>query len=653
MKKIELKNLTLSNWRGQNVKITFNEECTTIKGQNGKGKTSIMSAWFWLLSSYTDTILPKNSNLFDDTKPLSKDTPHAIVEAELLIDGSEWKIKREAIASFKLNKGTGEWEKQQSDKYIYSIDDIEMSATDFNKWIEANICGIDLLTYCLNGSFFGVLSMEDKKLARKILEGISGEIKSEDFKGDYSLLDSWFNKGYTTDEISTSVKAKQKNINKRLTEIPALIDGKEEFIAELARDNFDDVEKQRNECKNEIEELDKMISSKTESEEIIRRERASIQNKIDVLLNKKHYLIVEDERKYEDGLFKLEKELDDTVRENAIKRKRNQEKIDSFNAQKETFKKKKEYLEALKEERERLLKERDEVKEMVFTDDICPICHRELPPIELEGAKEKFNQSKADKLTSIVTQGKMNALAIKETEEEVKRIGSMTLEDLGLEEIVDVKPIRERVQDYKDSYVPFLRSDECKAINDEMEKLEKSKPSYETDNSELLAKKSELMNNLESLNIQLGGKRLMEEAIKDVEDLKKERVEIGIEYTKLEGLIQKCNEYNEERAQIVSNKVNEHLTMCKIQMWERQKNGELIPSCSVVSNDGVRLTTINHSQRVLIEAELQKLFCIKSGIQMPIFFDEASIFDSKHTPKSEGWQIVLLKASDDPYLIVE
>lgn len=653
MGKIELKKLTLSNWRGQNVKITFNEECTTIKGQNGEGKTSIMSAWFWLLSSYTDTILPKNSSLFDDTKPLSKDTPHAIVEAELVIDGSEWKIKREAIASFKLNKGTGEWEKQPSDKYIYSIDDIEMSATDFNKWIEANICGIDLLTYCLNGSFFGVLSMEDKKLARKILEGISGEIKSEDFKGDYSLLDSWFKKGYTTDEISTSVKAKQKNINKRLTEIPALIDGKEEFIAQLARENFDDIEKQRDECKREIEEIDKMLAVKSASEEKVRQEREAIQYKIDELLYKKRKFVSEDEHKYEDELSNLEIELNETVRENAIKRKRNQEKLDSFNAQKETLKKKKEYLAALKEERERLLKERDEIKEMVFTDDICPVCHRELPPIELEETKEKFNQSKADKLTSIVTQGKMNALALKETEKEVKRIGSMTLEDLGLEEIVDAEPIRKQIQDYKSSYVPFLRSDECKAINDEMEKLEESKPSYKTDNSELVAKKSELMNNLEALNIKLGGKRLMEEAIKDVEELKKERVEIGIEYTKLEGLIQKCNEYNEERAQIVSDKVNEHLTTCKIQMWERQKNGELIPSCSVVSNDGVRLTTINHSQRVLIEAELQKLFCIKSGIQMPIFFDEASIFDSKHTPKSEGWQIVLLKASDDPYLIVE
>lgn len=653
MKKIELKKLTLSNWRGQNVKITFNEECTTIKGQNGKGKTSIMSAWFWLLSSYTDTVLPKNSNLFDDTKPLSKDTPHAIVEAELMIDGSEWKIKREAIASFKLNKSTGEWEKQTSDKYLYSIDDIEMSATDFNKWIEANICSIELLTYCLNGSFFGVLSMEDKKLARKILEGISGEIKSEDFNGDYSLLDSWFKKGYTTDEISTSVKAKQKNINKRLTEIPALIEGKEEFIAQLASEKFDEVEKQRDECKGEIEELDKMLAKKNEGEEKVKQEREAIQNKIDELLYKKRTLAAEDERKYEDSIFKLEKELDDTVRENAIKKKRNQEKIDSFNAQKETLKKKKEYLVALKEERERLLKERDEVKETVFTEDICPVCHRPLPPLELEEAKEKFNQAKADKLTSIVTQGKMNALMIKETEDEIMRIDSMTLEDLCLEEIVDAEPIREKIQNYRHSYTPFLRSNECKAINEEMGKLEESKPSYKTDNSELLAKKNGLMGMLEELNIRLGGKRLMEEAIRDVEDLKKERVEIGIEYTKLEGLIQKCNEYNEERAKIVSDKVNEHLTTCKIQMWERQKNGELIPSCSVVSNDGVRLTTINHSQRVLIEAELQKLFCIKNDIQMPIFFDEASIFDSKHTPKSEGWQIVLLKASDDPYLIVE
>ena len=653
MKKIELKSIELKSWRSQNTKVLFNNNETRISGRNGSGKTSIMSAWFWLLSSYTDTILPKNSNLFDDTKPLSKDTPHAIVEAELVIDGSEWKIKREAIASFKLNKSTGEWEKQPSDKYIYSIDDIEMSATDFNKWIEANICGIDLLTYCLNGSFFGVLSMEDKKVARKILEGISGEIKSEDFKGDYSLLDSWFKKGYTTDEISTSVKAKQKNINKRFTEIPALIDGKEEFIAQLARENFDDIEKQRNECKCEIEELDKMLAVKSTSEEKVTQERATIQSKIDALMDKKRKLLSEDEKRFEDGIFNLERELDNTTRDNAIKRKRNQEKLDSFYAQKETLQKKKEYLAALKEERERLLKERDEVKEMVFTDDICPVCHRELPPIELEEAKEKFNQSKADKLTSIVTQGKMNALAIKEKEDEIERISGMTSDDLGLEEIVDTEPIREQIQAYKSSYTPFLCSEECKAINDEMEKLEASKPSYETDNSASLSKKGELMIMLEELNIRLGGKRLMEDAIKDVEDLKKERTELGIEYTKLEGLIQKCNEYNEERAQIVSDKVNKHLTTCKIQMWERQKNGELIPSCSVVSNDGVRLTTINHSQRVLIEAELQKLFCIKNDIQMPIFFDEASIFDSKHAPKSEGWQIVLLKASDDPYLIVE
>ena len=653
MKKIKLKSIELKSWRSQNTKVLFNNNETRISGRNGSGKTSIMSAWFWLLSSYTDTILPKNSNLFDDTKPLSKDTPHAIVEAELVIDGSEWKIKREAIASFKLNKSTGEWEKQPSDKYIYSIDDIEMSATDFNKWIEANICGIDLLTYCLNGSFFGVLSMEDKKVARKILEGISGEIKSEDFKGDYSLLDSWFKKGYTTDEISTSVKAKQKNINKRFTEIPALIDGKEEFIAQLARENFDDIEKQRNECKCEIEELDKMLAVKSTSEEKVTQERATIQSKIDALMDKKRKLLSEDEKRFEDGIFNLERELDNTTRDNAIKRKRNQEKLDSFYAQKGTLQKKKEYLATLKEERERLLKELDEVKEMVFTDDICPVCHRELPPIELEEAKEKFNQSKADKLTSIVTQGKMNALAIKEKEDEIERISGMTSDDLGLEEIVDTEPIREQIQAYKSSYTPFLCSEECKAINDEMEKLEASKPSYETDNSASLSKKGELMIMLEELNIRLGGKRLMEDAIKDVEDLKKERTELGIEYTKLEGLIQKCNEYNEERAQIVSDKVNKHLTTCKIQMWERQKNGELIPSCSVVSNDGVRLTTINHSQRVLIEAELQKLFCIKNDIQMPIFFDEASIFDSKHAPKSEGWQIVLLKASDDPYLIVE
>lgn len=654
MKKIELKKLTLSNWRGQNRVVEFNKDAITIKGKNGKGKTSVMSAWYWLLSGYTDTVLPKNSNLFDDTKPLSKDTPKAIVEAIVCIDGNEWAIKKTACASFKLNKSTGEWEKQTSDKYIYEIDDIEMSATDYNNWMVANICPIEMLTYCLDGSFFGVLSMEDKKAARKVLEAISGEIRREDFNGDYSLLEPWFKKGYETVEIEASTKTKQRNLNKRLIEIPAIIDGKEKFVSELQSQNFDEIERQMKQCKEEISELDKMLALNSACENKVKEERIKIQNQIDNLEVERAVKHRNYRNKYENDLNSLMNEINDIHFENARNEKFNFDLLLQRNELKEKLNKKKELLESLKAERKRLIAERDALKDEVFTDDICPVCHRGLPPIELEEAREKFNKKKALNLSNIVLQGKMNANGIKEIEAEIERIESVTSSDLGLKEIKDTKELEEKIEEFKKSYISFEDTDDYKEYNLKIASLEETMPSYnESDNKDLLQTKEGLLSMFEELSGKLGAKRLMEDALNDIEELKKERRALGIELTELESIIQKCKEYNEERANIVSDKVNKDLSRCYIQMWERQKNGELVPSCSIVSSDGVRLSTINHSEKVLIESEIQRLFCKKHDIQLPIFFDEASCFDTEHTPKSEGWQIVLLKASDDPYLVVE
>ena len=78
-KKIILKRLVLSNWKSLNLDVKFNDKSTSVSGRNGIGKSSLQSAWNWLLSSYTSAVVPKNHELFDNRVELTHETPIASV----------------------------------------------------------------------------------------------------------------------------------------------------------------------------------------------------------------------------------------------------------------------------------------------------------------------------------------------------------------------------------------------------------------------------------------------------------------------------------------------------------------------------------------------------------------------------------------------
>lgn len=653
MKKIKLQKLTLSNWRGQNRVVDFNKDVTTIKGKNEQGKTSIMSAWFWLLSGYTDNVLPRNSNLFDDTKELSKDTPAAIVEGQVEIDGMVWMLKKKAIATFKRDKANDTWVKATSDTYVYSIDNIEMSATNYNDWIEEHICPLDMLPYCLCGSFFSVLSFDDKKQARKVLEKISGEIKREDFKGDYSLLDDMFAKGYSIEQILESFKKQLKEIDGRLTTLPKLIDDKQNFVNELAKQDFAKIEKEIAECKNEIDEVDNQIINANEKEKAV----ILVRNEILSEIGSKREKV----RKCRDAYLDAQNAATSEIRHKIME-------VDNYNTgvklENERIKNdyaelpkilqcEQDYLKSLIKDRDDLRRKRDEGKNSFFNEEVCSACGQLLPEEQQEKLREKFNKDKALRLSIIVDQGTVVSRKIEAQQKLVDELQSKIDAGFKLKEFQDVEALRKELEEVKSKQGLYEDTEEYKTFIADIEVLEKHLPSFTTDNSELLNKRKGLMSMLDELNQRYGAKILMENAKLEIVKMKEERTELGIKAAAFEGKIEKCKEYIEESAKIVSDRVNDRLLLCEIQMWERQKNGELVPSCTIKGKNGVKLSTINHANRLLIEAELQKLFCLAHEMRMPIFYDEVSVFDSEHKPKYVDFQMILLQASDDPYLVVE
>ena len=160
------------------------------------------------------------------------------------------------------------------------------------------------------------------------------------------------------------------------------------------------------------------------------------------------------------------------------------------------------------------------------------------------------------------------------------------------------------------------------------------------------------MSELQELNREYGKKAVKDGFEREIELLKLEKRNLGSEIVRIEGCIATIKEYEEERAKIISDKINEKLDDCKIVMYSRQKDGTLKPDCVIESMDGVKYATLNNSARIRICLSLQRMFCKHFEVNLPIFVDEAAVFDSEHLPIFDA-QSVYLFASDDKVLIVE
>ena len=405
MKEIKLQKIQLSNFKSLNIEVEFNDGATKISGKNGIGKTSIASAFYWLLSSYTSPFVPKNFALFDDRVELTHETPLAKVKAWLKVGEYDYTIEKTAEAKFTRSKGSSEWVKASSDTYTVYIDEIETSATHYNEWIEANICPVAILPYLLNGEFFTALIDDNKNKARGILSTLVGEVKPEDFKGDYSSIAEMLER-YSASDIVEMSRKKKKPLEERQNVIPVEIDRKEERLSELKSMDFSATEKEIEKIKGEIEAIDGLLLGNADALKPILDHNAGIENK----LANKRLSLVNGRLTYKEEQNARTSEIKAKIAE--VKRYNEGVGRDNFTIIRD-FEEKKENKEALskryfalKDYLDTLRNKKNEIKARVFTEDHCPYCGAELDPMELEAKQIAFNEAKERELKIIIEEGK-------------------------------------------------------------------------------------------------------------------------------------------------------------------------------------------------------------------------------------------------------
>ncbi len=641
IKKILLKSIKLQNWSSKSCKVHFGSARNKIMGTNEVGKTTIIAAWRWLLTSRVDAVHPINYEIFDRRYLLTPDTPVAVVEAVIEIDGYEYTLTRKAKASFV--KGV----KASSDKYTTLIDNIEYTATQFNEWLSANICPIENLPFAIDGIFFATLCEEDKKKGRKVLESIVGEITQADFKGDYSIILPMLER-LPIEKVLEKANADKKDLEDRVKKIPIEIETKESVLASWGDTSA--MEREAEELKAKISELDAKINGAVDNKAVEERKRIFAE------INSKELFLLECRNTHDARQYALKHEIKRKISE----AKKYNENVEYQNELLREERKRKDrmlrnilnQIAGLRAMREELIKKRDEIKARQFTETKCSYCGQELPFDVIEVLRDNFIEQTQKELNAVVAQGKAVASQIADCEEQIAQLEEALSMPLLLHTPKDISELEKLLKDAENRVVPFESTGEYDVIMREIDDLKASLPEVNSeDTSALIREKQDAMQKYQELINKTGSKDMYNALQAEIEGLREELRTVGIKVAEKEGEIAKCKEWIEERASIVSGRINDKLQGCSIQMYSVQKNGEQAPDCVILDKNGVKYGKTNTAETLLINIALQKLFMAHYGIELPVFVDECSRFAPSNVPNIQG-QHVLIFATDDKCLNV-
>lgn len=635
MKTITLKKLTLQDWRGQNREVEFGN-VTEIKGRNKAGKSSIFNAFLWLFTS-CDELNRTNHKLYDDTLPITfENAKVASVEAELLIDGTEYILKKTAKQGWSRKRGREEYEKSNTDNYNFYIDGIERTSGEYKTFIENTLAPIDKLKMMLNIKYYQLL---DYKEMRKYFESLVGDIAITDFKADYSEILNDLNK-YPIEEVKMSYKSKIKPIKTSIESLPITIDTLQANLPNI--NSLSEIQKEIDEAKEQISNIDAQLLGANESIQVYIDKRNSelkaiseLEREFAELENKYNTKPIYEANKIKAKIAEIDENNKLIDREN----KKNKQILDDAIREIELAKERLRYYE---DYRKVLLKENEEVKAMQFEGVICSYCGQPLQGDKLEEAKQKFFARRDAKHKSIVATGKENNEKINKCKTEIAEFEAIIAKGYEEKPLLDKSLLENGLAELRARFTPYKETTEGRGKLAKIENLKANLTNIpQHDNSGLQNMKKMLLESIENNSKKLGLKDEYDKQILNIQNKQAELKDSVIALAKLEKKLNLVAQYEQERAQIVSDRVNGLFDYISVRMTSTNKSGDIVPDCQILDKFGVSANVCNAASAKLCGIDLSLGFQKFYGLNLPIFIDEAHTIDEDNYPTIDN-QIIKL-----------
>ena len=651
IKDICLQSLALKNIKGVgSFTLELNGKNADIFGRNATGKSTLFDLFQWVLFG-KDSFGRSDYQI----KPQDKDGNElhhldSITEAILTVDGKPLKLKRQLSEKWVKKQGT-QTKEFTGNETKYWVNDVPVKAKDYNLEINTLIKE-NIFKLLTNPLFFNTDGKGwDWKERRKILFEICSNVSDSDVidsvvtVSDKSMLDlqTVLNSGRTIDQHKLVVADKIKTITKSRDDIPSRISEKQRDIPVDAV-NYTEIETSLLDHKESLTAIEAELATNALGASSYRQKQQQahkLQGELDVRKKELDAELGAGLKKLVDEKASLENEKYSISEEVARLGSNSLLRISELNAIEEKI------LELRKEWAE------ENSRQLVAPEGFfCPTCEQPLP----EGqAQEKigklvdnFNKSKSQLLASIQLKGKDKAARaeVLNKEKEVDAVSLSTLEgslkrvnerlaELEIEIAQQQQPVD---VNYAADTDYFALAAELQALNAELDKP------IEDTTTELLAKKREITDQIESLSKTLNQKEVVEKAKNRIDELKAEESKLAQELSEYERQDFLIKQFTIAKVRMLEDKINSRFKTVKFKLFDTLNDGTQKEVCrTLVNTNGVwvEFDGANNGGKINTGLEIINLLSEFYGVSCPIFVDNAESVTGFVDVKSQVVKLVV------------
>ncbi len=651
MRKVVLESITMRNFRGEKDRTTeFNYVETTIKGENGIGKSRHFDAFIWLLFG-KDSQDRKDYNVktIIDGKPLERvDTE---VSGVINVDGEVIRLRRAYVEKWRKPRGQTE-EVFDGHEHELHWNDVPLKVGEYNARI-SNIIDDSVFKMITNPMFFANMKWQDQ---RDVLFQLAGTITDQEVAAgneDYiALLDKISGKSMA--DFKREIAARKRKLKDELNKIQPRIDQTHHLMPESS--DFDALEKEVANLDKQLENIDKSITDKTTA---IRQQYEGVQakhRKVNDMKSKLQSILNDAKMKAKESAFKANSERREL--ESEIKALESEISIEERTVKSLTSEVEK--LESeLKSKEEKTTELRNkwyEENAKEYTgDDSCNSCGQNLPESQIKDAKQAFADNKEQKLAQITQKGQelgAEAEQLKQDIIDVEKVRDNTCNSLEGKK-TNLNTLQAKLNGLEvveESEVNAGDLPEYVSLEKQIKELEETiNENEETiDTTDLQNQKKAITEKRDAAKNELNNRDLIKKHTLEIENLKEKGKDLSQQIADVEREEHIMQSFTKARIDECEKRINRMFKMTTFKLFDYTIDGNEIETCIPLVN-GVPFGTANTAGQINSGIDIINTLVRFHNVSAPIFIDRRESVNSLINTDS---QIINLVVSKDKKLIV-
>lgn len=610
---------------------------TKIMAKNGKGKSTIATAYLWCLFN-CDYELKDNPVVRREIDGVSVDDMDTSVELILDVDGKEVTMKKVQKRTYSKDGSS------YKDDNSYYINDVRKNLKDFNAYLDVDM---NVFKMCSNVNAF--LNQKPAEM-REYLFGLVGDVTDLDIasqKAELAELVPLLNK-YTVEELSAMNKATKTKITKDLPILDGQIKEKERDIQLKQAIEVSDLELQRNSLK---EQIDDCVAKQTDNDKLIAGYDKASSDILDLKFKQGDL-----SRKANEDNIKARREIEDKISDKQFLVRQTEKTISEtercIELSKQTIESITGYLNA---ERKKWTEENN--RQFDENSLICPYCGNEYREDKKEQLRADFKKHKADTLKAITDNGNLYADRLSKERKTLADLEaelpqhkeSLAMQNTAITELE--KQLAELPQE-----IDVTSSEEYKELEQKI--VEKEEAMHKANDistikAELKAQETALRKQLAECESQIAKSDTAADEQR-LEELRQTRIDSEQNKANADRILDLLDELDKAKNEALTEAVNSHFGLVKWQLFTYTKSGGY-KSCCIPTVDGKSILTTmsNKGNRILGRVDICNSIQKISGISVPIILDDSESLDEENQKKVAEMvdsQLIMLIVNDSEKL---